>query len=434
MWTDPDPGTAAHALRPLLVALLGSDSDVRVEMWDGSSFGRVGGVGTILVRSPDALRRLVWAPGELGLSRAYVASDLDVEGDIVDVVAALRDVAPRNLGVGLLPAAARAAVSSGALGRPLPPPPEEAKVRGRRHSKERDAQAISHHYDVGNEFYELVLGPAMTYSCAYFPSADTTLDAAQSAKCELIARKLGLHERPGARLLDVGCGWGTMALHAALHHGTQVVGITISEEQASYARRRVAEAGLEDHVEIRLQDYRDLGGEQFDAISSIGMFEHVGRARTDEYFCTLRSLLHPHGRLLNHAISSVGGSRLGRGSFAGRYVFPDGELLDVGDVVLAMEQAGLEVRDVHSLREHYARTLRSWIANLEASWDRAVQLVGEARARVWHLYMAGSAVGFEDGGISVHQVLGVMPSDDGTSGLPPVRDGWAVRDPAEGST
>lgn len=431
--SEPEAGTAAHQLRPLLVELLGREPDLRVELWDGSSFGRTGGAGTIVVRSPDALRRIVWAPGELGLARAYVAGELDLEGDVVDVIAALRDVAPRDLGARLLPVAARAAISAGAMGRPLTPPAAEARVRGRRHSKRRDAQAISHHYDVGNDFYEIVLGPAMTYSCAYFPTDTTTLEAAQAAKCELISRKLGLHERPGARLLDVGCGWGSMALHAARHHGAQVVGITISEEQARYARRRVEEAGLVEHVEIRLQDYRELAGEHFDAISSIGMFEHVGRARTAEYFATLRALLHPHGRLLNHAISSVGGSRLSRRSFTGRYVFPDGELLDVGDVVLAMEHAGLEVRDVHSLREHYARTLRAWVRNLEAQWDRAVELVGEARARVWRLYMAGSAVGFEDGGISIHQVLGVVPSDDGSTGLPAARDGWTVPTGEQGS-
>lgn len=215
-------------------------------------------------------------------------------------------------------------------------------------------------------------------------------------------------------------------MHAARHHGARVVGVTISREQADYARRRVAEAGLEDRVEIRLQDYRDLGGERFDAISSIGMFEHVGKAKTAEYFGVLRSLLGPHGRLLNHAISSVKGSRLPRRSFTYRYVFPDGELLDVADTVAAMEEAGFEVRDVESLREHYAQTLRHWVANLEAGWDRAVELVGEGRARVWRLYMAGSAVGFEDGGIAVHQVLGVVPDPSGTSGMPRTRDGWAT--------
>jgi cyclopropane-fatty-acyl-phospholipid synthase len=426
--TEPEPGTVAHDLRGLLVALLGPDPAVRVVLWDDSAYGRVDAVGTITVRSPDALRRMLWAPGELGLARAYVAGDLDVDGDILRVLEVLRDAPVRAAGrlevVRTAGRVARAARTVGALGRPLEVPPEEARPRGWRHSKARDAQAISHHYDVGNEFYELVLGPAMTYSCARFPVEGTTLEQAQADKHELICRKLGLHERPGQRLLDVGCGWGSMAMHAATHHRAEVVGITISREQAARARKRVQEAGLADRVEIRLQDYRDLRGERFDAISSIGMFEHVGKARTAEYFGILRGLLGDHGRLLNHAISSVRGSRLPRRSFTYRYVFPDGELLDVADVCAAMESAGFEVRDVESLREHYARTLRHWVANLEDGWHRAVSLVGEARARVWRLYMAGSALGFEDGGIGLHQVLGVVPTPDGDSGMPRTRDLW----------
>jgi cyclopropane-fatty-acyl-phospholipid synthase len=418
----------AERLRPLVAALLGDDPPVRVEFWDGSGLGPPDGPGTIRVNHRDALRRLLWAPGELGLARAHVAGELDIDGDLLAMLEVLSPAAPRDQNLGLTGwlRGARAAASVGAIGRPLPPPPEEARQRGRRHSKGRDADAIAHHYDVGNEFYGIVLGPAMTYSCAYFDRPDATLAEAQAAKHELICRKLGLHEQDEPRLLDVGCGWGSMALHAAAHHGARAVGITISKEQAERARERVAEAGLSDRVEIRLQDYRDLGGERFDAISSIGMFEHVGHERMAEYFATLRSLLGPEGRLLNHAISSVGGSKLRSGSFTGRYVFPDGELLDVSDTVGAMEAAGFEVRDVHSLREHYARTLRHWVANLEAGWDRAVALVGEARARVWRLYMAASAIGFDDGGVSVHQVLGVIPTATGSSGMPATRDGWCT--------
>ena len=421
-------GGAAEAIEPLVRALLGPEPPVRIELWDGTGLGRADGPGTIRIRSKEALRRILWAPGELGLARAHVSGELDVDGDIVAMLEVLSREAPRDadIGVGGFLKAVRAARRVGAVGRPLPPPPEECRQRGRRHSKERDAQAIRHHYDVGNEFYEIVLGPALTYSCAYFDRPGTSLADAQAAKHELVCRKLGLHEQDEPRLLDVGCGWGSMVLHAAAHHGARAVGITISEEQAALARQRVEEAGLDDRVEIRLQDYRDLGGETFDAISSIGMFEHVGHERMAEYFTTLRGLLRPQGRLLNHAISSVGGSRLAGRSFTGRYVFPDGELIDVGDAVAAMEAAGLEVRDVHSLREHYAQTLRCWVANLEAQYDRAVELVGEARARVWRLYMAASAVGFDDGGISVHQVLGVLPGDDGASGMPATRDGWAT--------
>ncbi len=283
---------------------------------------------------------------------------------------------------------------------------------------------MSHHYDVGNEFYSLVLGPSMTYSCARFVDAGMSLEDAQAAKHELICRKLGLHERPGARLLDVGCGWGSMAIHAATRHGAQVVGVTISKEQAAEARRRVEAAGVSDQVEIRIQDYRRVADGPFDAISSVGMAEHVGERKMDDYFGILHSLLRPGGRMLNHAISAVGGSRLRRRGFVNRYVFPDGELLDVGNTVLSMERAGFEVRDVESLREHYAATLREWVANLERNWDEAVELVGEGRARVWLLYMSGSINSFDDNRIAIHQVLGVVPEPSGASHMPRTRTSW----------
>jgi cyclopropane-fatty-acyl-phospholipid synthase len=417
--------SAASALSPLIGHLLGGQVPVRFELWDGSAIGPEKGAGTIHVRSTDAIRRILWAPGELGVGRAYVAGDIEIEGDIIAMMESLHAVAPRDLRVGLraVPAALGAAYRAGAIGRPLPAPPEEAGLGGLRHSQRRDARAVTHHYDVGNDFYELVLGPSMTYSCARFADPAMSLEQAQESKHELTCRKLGLQQGRPLRLLDVGCGWGSMAMHAAANNGATVVGITLSEPQAAYARKRVAEAGLADRVEIRVQDYRDLRGERFDAISSIGMFEHVGKARTTQYFQTLHGLLEPGGRLLNHAISEQGGSKLKPWSFFGRYVFPDGELLDVGDVVLAMERAGFECRDVESLREHYARTLRSWVANLEANWEAALALVGLARARIWRLYMAGSVIGFENGGIAVHQVLGVVP-DAGRSGMPPTRSAW----------
>lgn len=420
-------GTATH-LGPSIVRLLGDPLPLRVEFWDGSTLGPDDASATIVVRSPDALRRLLWAPGELGLARAFVSGDIDVRGDLSAVMAIVDDIEPSGLRFGFA-ALAPALKAAGGL-RPLKPPPEESRQRGRRHSQRRDATAISHHYDVGNDFYRLVLGETMTYSCALFAHEGATLDEAQTAKHELICRKLGLHDRPGQRLLDVGCGWGTLVMHAAAHHGASCVGITISEQQARRARERVAAAGLGDRVEIRLQDYRDLGAEQFDAISSVGMFEHVGAQRTAQYFTTLRGLLLPEGRLLNHAISKPGGSRLGGRSFIARYVFPDGELLDVGDTILAMEAAGFEVRDVESLREHYAATLRAWVHNLEANWDDAVAAVGERRARVWRLYMTGSAHSFTRNRIAVHQVLGVATTADGQSGMPATRWSWAVPDDA----
>lgn len=412
-------------MEPALATFFPSGLPVRFELWDGSTLGPSGGPGTARIVSPDALRRILWAPGELGLGRAYVAGDLEIDGDIFEVLRSLEHgVAGHDFGLRELLAAARVARRAGAIGPPLAPPREEAHPHGWLHSKHRDAEAISHHYDVGNDFYELLLGPSMTYSCARFTTADTTLEQAQEAKFELVCRKLGLHEQRGARLLDVGCGWGSLAIHAATRYGAKVVGVSISREQVELARRRVRDAGVEDLVEIRLQDYRDLGGEQFDAISSIGMFEHVGAKRMGEYFSTLHDLLVPHGRLLNHAISSIGGSRLGGRTFIGRYVFPDGELIDVGEVVLAMETAGFEVRDVESLREHYATTLRAWVANLERHWDDAVRIVGLRRARVWRLYMVASAIGFEDGGVAVHQTLGVVPDRDGGSAMPRTRQGF----------
>ena len=418
----PAGRNAAEALAPVLAAFFPNGVPISFHFWDGSEIGPTGGPGTAHVGSPDALRHLLWAPGDLGLGRAYVAGDLDFDGDLFTMLRLLQDTADRRFGARALWSTVVATSRVGALPRRPAIPAEEIRTHGWRHSRQRDARAISHHYDVGNDFYRLVLGPSLTYSCARFVDATTSLEDAQAAKHELVCAKLGLGHRPNSRLLDVGCGWGSMALHAAIHHQAQVVGVTISRSQAELARQRAADAGMADRIEIRCQDYRDVRGEQFDAISSVGMFEHVGAENSAAYFETLRSLLRPGGRLLNHAISSVGGSKVGGGrSFIGRYVFPDGELLDVGDTVLAMERAGFEVRDVESLREHYATTLRAWVGNLDAQWDDAASCVGVPRARIWRLYMAASALGFDEGNLAIHQVLGVVAGPDGTSGMPPVR-------------
>lgn len=404
----------------LIERVVGPDPPVAFEAYDGSRLGASDAPATVVIRTRDALRRIVTAPGELGLGRAFVAGDADIEGDIYAVLH-LKDHLPAlKLGPAELAALLGVIGLSGV--RPLSLPPEEVRLRGWRHSRNRDAAAIAHHYDVSNDFYRLVLGPAMTYSCAVWTSTDGTLEDAQAAKHELVCRKLDL--RPGMRLLDVGCGWGGMLIHAAKHHGVDAVGVTISEPQAALARARIEEAGLSDRVTVRLQDYRDVDDGPYDAISSIGMFEHVGAAKLAEYFRGMHALLRPAGRFLNHGISRPPGqrSRFRRRGFIERYVFPDGELHEIGSVVSAIQNAGFEVRNVESLREHYALTLRAWVHNLESRWSDAVALVGEGRARVWRIYMAGSVVGFEDGGVQVHQALAVR-SDQGRSGMA-LRPDW----------
>ncbi|MCJ1678932.1 cyclopropane-fatty-acyl-phospholipid synthase family protein [Streptomyces sp. APSN-46.1] len=425
---------AAPRLAALAETLLGAPLPVRIRAWDGSEAGPPTGP-TLVLTHRRALRRMLWKPGELGLARAWVAGDLTVEGDLfelLDRVAGLlweREPAaePARPAAGTLallrePRARAAVRELIALARPWtppPPPPEEAVRRGGSpHTKGRDRQAISHHYDVGNEFYEHVLGPSMVYSCAYW-SPGGTLEDAQRDKLDLVCRKLNL--RPGARLLDVGCGWGSMALHAAREYGVRVTGITLSREQAVYARKRVAEEGLADLVEIRVQDYRDVKDGPYDAISSIGMAEHVGAARYRDYARTLHALLRPGGRLLNHQIArppEPDEAAYHVDEFIDAYVFPDGELSPLGSTVGELERAGFEVRDVEALREHYALTLRAWVARLERHWEEAVRLTSPGRARVWLLYMAACALGFERGRLGVNQVLAVRSAPEGESGLP----------------
>ncbi|WP_406494744.1 cyclopropane-fatty-acyl-phospholipid synthase family protein [Streptomyces sp. NBC_00846] len=419
---------AALRLTALAEELLGEKLPVRIRAWDGSESGPPGGP-VLVIRNRRALRRLLWKPGELGLARAWVAGELDIEGDLyeaLDLMASLiwdrgaeakdrvhpvRDPKVRAFAKGLLQ-----------LGGPWPPPappPEEVRRRtGTLHTKRRDQEAISHHYDVGNDFYELVLGPSMVYSCAYWED-DGNLEDAQRDKLDLVCRKLALKE--GDRLLDVGCGWGSMALHAAREYGARVTGVTLSAEQAAYARKRIAEEGLTDRIEIRVQDYRDVRDGPYDAISSIGMAEHVGSVRFREYADALYALLKPGGRLLNHQIArrpEKDESAYHVDEFIDAYVFPDGELAPVGRTVATLEEAGFEARDVESIREHYALTLRSWVANLEKHWERAVRMTSSGRARVWRLYMAASALSFEHNKIGVNQILVVRPAEGGASRMP----------------
>lgn len=420
---------AAERIALVLERLLGAPSPLRIRAWDGSEAGP-DDAPTLIVRARKAIRRLLWHPDEIGLARAWVAGEIEVEGDLEDALARVetigRDIAARRRLTAVERAEVyRAAVLLGAVGPAPKAPPEEVALSGDRHSKVRDRDAVSHHYDVGNDFYELVLGPSMVYSCAYWARPDDpayTLDDAQRDKLELICRKLGL--QPGMRLLDVGCGWGGLVVHAAREHGVHAVGITLSHEQAEYARKAVVAAGLSDHVEIRVQDWRDLDDDPFDAIASIGMAEHLGGEKWAEYAGRLHDLLVPGGRLLNHQIVRRPGAGRSARTFIDAYVFPDGELLPLASVVAAVEDADLEVRDVENLREHYARTLRSWVANLERAWHRAEELAGAGRARVWRLYMTGSALSFDTGRIGVAQVLAVRKHADGRSDFPLTRTAW----------
>ncbi|WP_377268318.1 class I SAM-dependent methyltransferase [Peterkaempfera sp. SMS 1(5)a] len=436
---------AAPRIAAVIAQLTGGPPPLRLRAWDGSEAGPPDGP-VLVLHDRRALRRLLWRPGELGLARAWVAGELDIEGDLYTALDRLQGTAKapgEDAGAGGLGRTALRTLGSlrdpgtrrllgGALalaGTPLPPapPPEEVRRRrGPRHGRSRDRAAISHHYDVGNDFYALVLGPSMVYSCAYWADGPATgLERAQHAKLDLVCRKLAL--RAGQRLLDVGCGWGSMVLHAAEHYGVRAVGVTLSEAQAALARKRVAAAGLTDRVEIRIQDYRDVVDGPYDAISSIGMAEHVGSVQYRAYAGRLHELLKPGGRLLNHQISRrpLPDEREYRlNEFIDRYVFPDGELAPVGGTVSLLEEAGFEVRDVEALREHYALTLRAWVSGLEAHWDQAVRLAGAGRARVWRLYMAACVRAFERNEIGVNQVLAVRPGPGGRSGMPWTRGVW----------
>ncbi|MFM9607668.1 class I SAM-dependent methyltransferase [Streptomyces niveiscabiei] len=427
-------GGAAVRLVAALESVMGEEVPVRIRAWDGSVAGKEG-APTLVVRNRRALRRLLFKPGELGLARAWVAGDIGIEGDLYRALELLAGViwergeeAPGLAQLVRRPDFRRGVAGLVRLGGvPLPPAPPQEEARRVRHlhTRNTDRRAISHHYDVGNEFYSLVLGPSMVYSCAYWDEG-ASLEDAQRDKLDLVCRKLGVRE--GQRVLDVGCGWGSFAIHAAREYGARVVGVTLSQEQAALARKRIADAGLTELVEIRVQDYRDVDDGPYDAISSIGMAEHVGAEKYLEYARQLHDLLAPGGRLLNHQIA-----RRPQGdeasyhvdSFIDAYVFPDGELAPIGTTVTQLERAGFEVRDVESLREHYALTLRRWVRNLEDGWDRAAELAGPGRARVWQLYMAASALAFERNRIGVNQVLAVRPAETGNSGLPLRARAWA---------
>ncbi|GAA4123557.1 cyclopropane-fatty-acyl-phospholipid synthase family protein [Nocardioides fonticola] len=424
--TRPVAPALAEALRPFV----GGDLPVRLKAWDGSVAGPLE-APLVELRSPDALRRLLWHPGELGAAQAYVTGELDVPGDLDQAltyafaVAKERGLSGKRPSPAAMVTAVRTALDLGEgrlglLGRPPAPPASQARIRGRLHSKLRDIRSISHHYDLSNEFYSLILDPSMAYSCGYHSSPEQPLEEAQFAKLSLICRKLGL--QPGMRLLDVGCGWGSLSLHAAEHFGAQVTGVTIAAEQKKFIDARIAERGLGDKVTIKLLDYRDAvppRGQEYDAVSSIEMGEHVGQGNYPTYAKVLHDAVKPGGRVLVQQMSRTG-KWPGGGPFIESFIAPDMYMRPVGETVAFLEKGGLEVRDVHALREHYVLTVAGWIDRFESNLERLTELVGEEVVRVWRLYLVGGSMAFRDGRMGVDQILMVRPG--AAHSVPWIRD------------
>ncbi|MFJ7305285.1 class I SAM-dependent methyltransferase [Streptomyces sp. NPDC099088] len=415
----------ADRVAALSRTLFGTDLPVGLRVWDGSSAGPQNGP-VLVLRTPRAVRHLLRSPGEMGMARAYVTGGIDVEGDFRQALRACLDYVGtvRRNGVrtpGALPSLLPLGLRLGALGLPPKPPAEEARLHGRTHTPGRDRAAIAHHYDLGNEFYRTLLGETMAYSCGLWTSDAPEYGpaAAQRDKLDLICRKLGLY--PGAGLLDVGCGWGSLVVHAAERHGVQATGITISSRQHEYITARLAERGLTDEVEIRLQDYRQSAGGPYDAVASVEMGEHVGAANYPEFCAMLHRSLRPGGRLLLQQMSR-GSAKPGGGAFIESYIAPDMTMRPLPATLAHLEKAGFEIRDVQSLREHYVRTIDAWSEQLETAWDETVHRFGARRARIWRLYLAGASLAFEGNRMSVHQILAVRTRPDGRSGFPAVTD------------
>lgn len=422
--------TSTMSISEAVGSLLRDGMPLRFTAYDGSSIGPADAPVSMELRTERGLSYLLTAPGDLGFARAYVTGDLVLHGvhpgNPYDAIALLlnhlRFRRPR-------PAEAVRLLRAVGLGhlRPPEPPPEEHLPRWRRtlegmlHSRVRDAEVISHHYDVSNRFYELVLGPSMTYTCAVYPKTGASLEDAQAEKYDLVARKLDL--QPGQRLLDVGCGWGGMVRHAAREYGVRTLGVTLSRAQADWAKDAIDREGLGDLAEVRHLDYRDVMEDGFDAVSSIGLTEHVGVRNYPSYFAHLRDRLKPGGRLLNHCITRPHNHEESTGAFIDRYVFPDGELIGAGRIVTNIQDVGLEVQHVENLREHYALTLAGWSANLEENWDECVAEVGEGRAKVWGLYLVGSRLAFERNELQLHHVLAARTDPTGTPPFP-LRPTW----------
>ena len=412
----------APSLAEAAAPFVGGDLPVRLRAWDDSEAGPADGP-LVEIRTPDALRRLLWHPGELGAAQAYVTGEIEVHGDLGEALTHAFAVG-RERGVtgrprpAALAHAVRTLRSLGVVGLPPEPPASQARVRGRLHSPSRDRSAISHHYDLSNEFYSLILDPQMAYSCAYFTAPGQTVEEAQRAKLDLVCRKLGLE--PGMTMLDVGCGWGSLSLHAAEHFGVRVTGVTIAAEQQRFVDRRIRERGLEDRVEIRLQDYREVPERgHFDAVGSLEMGEHVGERRYPAYVDVLQRAVKPGGRVLVQQMSRTG-RHPGGGPFIESFIAPDMHMRPVGETVAYLGAGGLEVRDVHALREHYVLTVAGWLENFERHLEQLTALVGEEVVRVWRLYLVGGALAFRDGRMGVDQILCVRPG--GAHTLPLERD------------
>jgi cyclopropane-fatty-acyl-phospholipid synthase len=410
------PAGIAPLLADLATAVVGVELPVRLRAWDGSVAGPATGPAVVL-RSRRALRRLLWDPNELGLARAYVSGDLDVDGDLTDGLrlfwSSVRagNNRPTRPNLRELARALPVAARLGVLGPRPRPPVEEARLSGGLHTRLRDRAAISHHYDLSNDFYQSVLDPNMAYSCAYYPpdQPDYPLVDAQRDKLDLICRKLEL--RPGMRMLDVGCGWGSLVMHAAEHYGVHVTGITLSAQQAEHVRGRIAKAGLGDRAEVLLRDYRELRAEPFDAVASVEMGEHVGEDNYPEYTAMLYRMLKPGGYQLLQQMSR-GRTAPGGGAFIESYIAPDMTMRPLGRTIDHLEGAGFEVRHVEAMREHYTRTIRAWADTLE---ERAAELtlsVGEGQVRVWRLYLAGGALAFEENRMGVDQILSRRPHEN----------------------
>jgi cyclopropane-fatty-acyl-phospholipid synthase len=416
--------SVAQRIAPLLDKLFGGAPPIRLRAWDGSETGPTD-APVVIMRSRRALRRLLWAPGELGLAQAYVSGDLDVEGDLAEgfrriwAAARSRGISGSGLSPRELLGAAGLAVRLGAVGPRPAPPAAEARLSGVLHSRRRDKAAIAHHYDLSNEFYQLVLDPQMAYSCAFWTKSPSdssyTIEDAQRDKLDLVCRKLGLE--PGMRFLDVGCGWGALVLHAAEHYGVHATGVTLSTQQRAFVAQRIAERGLTERVEVRLQDYREIDDGPFDRIASLEMGEHVGLENYPTYTGVLFSLLKPTGRLLLQQMSR-GSNAPGGGAFIESYVAPDMHMRPVGQTISMIEDAGFEVRGVEALREHYVWTIAAWYDTLEKRWDEAVSLVGAEQARVWRLYLVGGMLTFEENRMGVDQILAVRPSAVGVAAMP----------------